>query len=83
MLLAYGVAPTDLNAKNRMGWPPLVYTYRGNKGENPSKVRRLIALGADVDVRNYKGKTALHCTTNFVQVMKLLLDQGTDMEATG
>ena len=59
-----------------MGWPPLVYTYRGNKGENPSKVRRLIALGADVDVRNYKGKTALHCTTNFVQVMKLLIGSG-------
>ena len=35
-------------------------------------------------MRNYKGKTALHCAAKagFVQVMKLLLDQGADMEAT-
>lgn len=84
LLRAYGVAPADLNAKNRMGWPPLVYACRGDKGENPNKVRRLISLGADVGVRNYKGKTALHCAAKagFVQVMKLLLDQGADMEAT-
>lgn len=82
LLKSYGVEPADVNAPKR-GWPPLVYVSRGDKGEHPEKIQRLLDLGADVDVRNYKGKTALHCAAKagFVRVMEVLISHGADVNA--
>jgi ankyrin repeat protein len=75
LLKSYGVEPADVNDTGARGWPALVYASRGDKGEHPEKVQRLLDLGADVNIRNYKGKTALHCAAKagFVRVMGLLL----------
>ena len=56
LLKSHGVPPRDINAKNGMGWPPLVYACRGDKGEHPEEIERLLTLGADIDVRNSKGE---------------------------
>ena len=83
LLKSYGVPPKDINAQNDMGWPPLVYACRGDNGEHPSAVLRLLALGADIDVRNYKGKTALHCAAKagFLSVIDLLIEKGATIDA--
>ena len=72
----------DVNA-GRPGWPPLVVASRGDKGEHPEKIQALLALGADVNVRDYKGKTALHraATAGFLASMAVLLAHGADVEA--
>ena len=84
LLKSYGVMPADINTSNKMGWPPLVYASRGDKGEHPEEVQRLLNLGANVDVRNYKGKTALHCAAKagFVRVIEVLLKNRVDVNAT-
>ena len=83
LLKSYGVPPKDINAQNDMGWPPLVYACRGDNGEHPSAVLRLLHLGADIDVRNYKGKTALHCAAKagFLSVIDLLIEKGATIDA--
>ena len=80
----YGIAPKDINEKSNMGWPDLVYACRGDNGEHPDDVQRLLALGADIDVRNYKGKTALHyaAKAGFLKVINLLIEKGTTVDAT-
>ena len=72
----------DVNA-GRPGWPPLVVASRGDKGEHPKKIQALLELGADVNVRDYKGKTALHraATAGFLASMETLLDHGADIDA--
>ena len=82
LLKAHGVPPKDINAKNQ-NWPPLVYACRGDKGENPDEIQRLLALGADIDIRNYKGKTGLHyaAKAGFLKVMELLLENGATLDA--
>ena len=85
LLKAHGVPPRDINAKNGMGWPPLVYACRGDKGEHPEEVERLLKLGADIDVRNSKGKTALHyaAKAGFTNVIRLLVKKGATIDAVG
>ena len=72
----------DVNA-GRPGWPPLVVASRGDKGEHPEKIQALLELGADVNVRDYKGKTALHraATAGFLASMEVLLANGADINA--
>ncbi len=84
LLKAHGVPSKDINAKNHMGWPPLVYVCRGDKGEHPEEVQRLLALGADIDVQNYKGKTGLHCAAKagFLNVINLLIKNEATVDAT-
>lgn len=84
LLKTHGVPPKDINAQNHMGWPPLVYVCRGDNGEHPEEVQRLLALGADIDVRNYKGKTGLHCAAKagFLKVINLLIENGATVDAT-
>ena len=66
-----------------MGWPMLVYVCRGDNREHPEEIERLLALGADIDVRNYKGKTGLHCAAKagFLQVIQLLIEKGATIDA--
>lgn len=79
LAISYGY---DVNA-GRPGWPPLVVASRGDKGEHPEKIQALLELGADVNVRDYKGKTALHraATAGFIASMETLLAHGADTEA--
>ena len=65
------------------GWPPLVFQSRGDRGGSVQRVRALLDAGADVNVRNYKGQTALHCAAKagFDQIVALLLDRGADVNA--
>lgn len=83
LLKHYGVPPKDINAQGDMGWPMLVYVCRGDNGEHPEEILRLLALGADINVRNYKGKTALHCAAKagFLSVIDLLIEKGATIDA--
>ena len=83
LLKDYGVPPKDINAMGTGGWPPLVYACRGDNREHPDEVQRLLDLGADIDVRNYKGKTALHyaAKAGFLKVINLLIDKGATVDA--
>lgn len=83
LLKAHGVPPKDINAKNHMGWPPLVYVCRGDNGEHPEEIQRLLALGADINIQNYKGKTGLHCAAKagFLKVINLLIENGAIVDA--
>ena len=83
LLKAHGVPPKDINAQNHMGWPPLVYVCRGDNGEHPEEVQRLLALGADINIQNYKGKTGLHCAAKagFLNVINLLIENGATVDA--
>ena len=83
LLKAHGVPSKNINDQNHMGWPPLVYICRGDKGEHPEDVLRYLELGADINVRNYKGKTALHCAAKagFLKVIHLLIEKGALIDA--
>ena len=83
LLKSHGVPPKDINAKNHMGWPPLVYVCRGDNGEHPEEIQRLLALGADINIQNYKGKTGLHCAAKagFLNVINLLIENGATIDA--
>lgn len=74
---AFGVKPPSGKADSS----ELVYLCRGDRGGNPAEVRRLLDLGADVNHRDHKGKTALHraAKAGFVKTMQILLDHGADI----
>ncbi len=65
------------------GWPPIVFQSRGDRGGNVDRVRALIDSGADVNVRNHKGQSALHCAAKagFGDIVALLLAHGADVNA--
>lgn len=81
LLTARGVAVDVDHAEG--GWPPLVFQSRGDRGGNVQRVRALLDAGVDVNVRNYKGQTALHCAAKagFDQIVALLLDRGAEVNA--
>lgn len=76
-LLDHGASPSD---KGENGFPPLTYLCRADKGEQPEKVKLLLARHAPVNAVGPKGRTALHyaAAAGFVQVMAILLDHGAD-----
>ena len=63
------------------GWPPIVFQSRGDRGGSVARIRDLIACGADVNARNHKGQTALHCAARagFVEIVSALLEQGAEV----
>lgn len=81
-LLMNAGARIEIDASDN-GWPSLVYVCRGDRGGNPDSVRELIAQGANVNITNYKGQTALHCAAKagFVEPVQLLLTHGADVNA--
>lgn len=83
LLKNYGAPPKDIDDQGDMGWPMLVYVCRGDNGEHPDEILRLLELGADIDVRNYKGKTALHyaAKAGFLKVISLLIEKGATIDA--
>jgi ankyrin repeat protein len=82
VLAEYGVHADPNRADH--GWPPLVYICRGDRGGNRAEVQRLIDAGADLAVRNSKGKTALHVAakSGFAPATEALLAAGADPNAT-
>ena len=85
VLSDYGYT-VDINAPDRLGFPPLVEACRGNHNavEDPAAIADLLGRGADVHVRDHKGKTALHRASqaNFLQCADVLLAAGASIEAT-
>ena len=84
LLKSHGVPSKDINAFDWMGWPPLPYACRGDKGEHPEAVLRLLELGADINVQSSKGKTALHCAAKagFLKVINVLIENSANIDAT-
>ena len=76
-LLDHGASP---NRKGENGFPPLTYLCRADKGEQPEKIKLLLAHHAPVNAVGPKGRTALHyaAAAGFLQVMAILLDHGAD-----
>ena len=75
LLLQHGA---DVNLQNRYGRPPLYYANM------PDMARRLIANGADVNLRDFvKQETPLHRLSRRVssETVKLLLDSGAKVNA--
>ena len=81
LLTARGVSVDVDHAEG--GWPPLVFQSRGDRGGNVQRVRDLLDRGADVNVRNHKGQTALHCAAKagFDRIVALLLNRGAEVNA--
>ena len=81
LLEAHGVSYGPDHAEG--GWPPIVFQSRGDRGGSVARVRELIAQGADVNVRNTKGQSALHCAAKagFVDIVAVLLEHGARVDA--
>ncbi len=84
VLATYGYT-ADINAPDRLGFPPLVEACRGNHNaaEDPDAIADLLKRGCDVDVRDHKGKTALHraAQAGFRQCADVLLRAGAMIDA--
>lgn len=69
--------------QDEFGYPALVYASRGDKGEHPDWIEALLGNGAHVNVRDRKGRTALHAAAEagFCRVAKVLLGAGAEVNA--
>lgn len=65
------------------GWPPLVFQCRGDRGGNADRVRALLDAGADVNIRNHKGQSALHVAAKagFGEIVQMLIGADADVNA--
>ena len=78
LVSSYGAKAPDTTTSSK----DLVYLCRGDRGGNPAEVKRLLGLGADVNFRDHKGKTALHraAKAGFVETLGILLEHGASVE---
>ena len=80
LLLAHG-AKLDIDGQD-LPWPPLVYICRGDRGGNINEIKSLLNNNADVNIRNHRGQSALHCAAKagFVDAVGLLLEHGAEVD---
>lgn len=67
-----------------LGYPELVDASRGNHNatDDPDRIQILLDRGANINVTDYKGKTAMHRASQagFLRITQLLIDRGGDLE---
>lgn len=75
-------AGAEINVKDNFGWTPLMYAADVKIGV--TMVSYLLANGADPNIRNNDGDTALKMAVsgNNVETIKLLIDKGANVEIT-
>jgi len=61
-----------------LGWPAIVYLCRGDKGEHPEKVKKLITHVKNIDAQTPNGVSALHAASKagYISVVEILLQNG-------
>ena len=71
----------DINAKNRNGETPVFYLI--GKNLQPADLDKLIALGADITIKDNSQNTLLHSAAygNNVEIIKRLVELGLDINA--
>lgn len=79
LVSSYGATTSNTQASEE-----LVYLCRGDRGGNCAEAERLLAVGADVNHQDHKGKTALHraARSGFVDTMKILIAKGATVDRT-
>lgn len=68
----------DINTKNKNGFTPLLYTLKWNCRNQEEAARLLINAGADVNVQENEGNTALHLTRK-QKIVEMLLNAGANV----
>jgi hypothetical protein len=83
LLIEYGAAAADVNARDSGGSTPLLLASEGHNFGDGSVVRLLLEHGADINVQNHFGRTPLHRASfrGALEVVRLLLGHGADVEA--
>ena len=75
----------NIDMPNWIGFPALVDESRGNHNmpDDPARVVALLEKGANVNITDHKGKTALHraAQAGFTKIGKVLIKAGADIEA--
>jgi len=71
----------DCDKLTNYEWPPIVYLCRGDKGENPDKVKKLIKHIKNINAQTPNGVSALHASAKagFAKVTQLLIDNGANV----
>jgi ankyrin repeat protein len=77
-LQALRAAPSALNGRGTGGSTPLMYAVLH---ADAAFVKKLVESGADPNVRNYAGATALTWAVDDVEKVKVLVDAGADVNA--
>ena len=74
-----------IDQPNQWGFPALVEACRGNHNatDDPQRVQELLNQKANINIRDYKGKTGLHraAQAGFTKITSLLLKHKADTEA--
>jgi ankyrin repeat protein len=70
----------DINCRDNFGFTPLLHSVKIKNGDAEGIIRFLIQNGANVNLRDHKGRNALHilsdnhATPNLLAIIKLLVD---------